>query len=66
LALSKYEQLEEERGKPLKEILIEAFARYGSTHAAARELGVSQSTFSLWMLRCGLAIRSELIEREPA
>lgn len=66
MALNKYEELEREHGKSLKEILIEAFARSGSVTIAARELGISQATFSTWMLRCGLEIRSELIERQPA
>ena len=66
MALSRFEELERERGKPLKEILIEEFTREGSTTAAARSLGVSQGTFSGWLLRCGLKIRSELVERETA
>lgn len=66
MALNKYEELEREYGKPLKEILVEAFARTRSTTIAARELGISQATFSTWMLRCGLEIRSELIDKEPA
>lgn len=63
---SKVQALEQARGKPLKAILIEVFMREGSTTAAARELGVSQGTISLWLLRCGLEIKSIVIDKEPA
>lgn len=43
-------------GKPLREILIEYYERYGNQQQAANALGVSQGTFSLWMRLEGLMI----------
>lgn len=47
-------QLEKKHGKPLREILIEAFNRHGSQSAVAESLGVSQPTISLWLIRVNL------------
>lgn len=51
----KAKELERQHGKPLGEILIEAFNQHRTQAAVARELGVSQGTVSLWIKLSGLA-----------
>lgn len=63
-APSKAEAIERERGKPLKEVLKEEFKQSGTLTEMARGLGVSQGTIQNWLLKCGLQIKIELIERE--
>lgn len=60
---SKLKQIENARGRPMPEILRELYARHGSQVEIARELGVSQSTVSLWLMRFGLREKKILVER---
>jgi len=66
----KYTQIEKQFGKPMNEILVELYAKHqGATqvqHSVAKDLGVSQGTVSLWLLRCGLRQTVRLIDREAA
>lgn len=60
-------EVEQERGKPLKELILECWDKHGSQQGIADELGVSQGTISLWMLRLGLSFKTIIIdERETA
>jgi hypothetical protein len=62
---SKFKRVETAKGKPMRAILKEAFERLKSQQAVAAELGVAQGTISLWLMRCGLEIRTIIVEREP-
>jgi hypothetical protein len=60
-------KVQNERGKPIKQILFELWDKHGSQQAIAEELGVSQGTISLWMLRLGLTFKTIMVEdRETA
>lgn len=64
---NKMEQVQQERGKPLKQVLVELWDQHGSQQAVADELGVTQGTISLWMLRLGLTFKTVIVDdREPA
>lgn len=63
---SKAAQLEQERGKPLKDVLREDFPQFGTLSALARFYGVNQSTLSYWLLKTNLTIKTELVEMERA
>lgn len=65
-AESKIAAIERERGKPLKDVLREDFAQFGTLAGLARSLGVSQGTIQNWLLKCGLTIKTELVEMERA
>lgn len=53
-AKSKMREMEQEFGQPIDELLIYLFDELGSQRAVAEELGVSQSTVSIWLLKLGL------------
>lgn len=61
---SKLKQIEQEKGKPMKEILQAMYDELGSLTAIADKLGVSQGTVSLWCMRYGLQEKRTLVERE--
>lgn len=63
---SKMKEVEQERGKPLKDVIKELWQEYESQEAIADELGVSQGTISLWMIRLGLAFKRVIVEKEIA
>lgn len=50
-------QLEQRFGKPIKEIVKEAYDREGSLEAAAHSLGVKPNTFAGWFYRLGLQVK---------
>lgn len=62
---SKMKDIEVEHGKPMRTILLELFRQYGNQRDVAKALGVSQGTISMWLIRCGLEVRSVLVQREP-
>lgn len=51
---SKYTLVEQRYEKPMAQILKDLFEKFGSREAVASELGVSTSTISWWLTRCGL------------
>ena len=59
---SKMKQIEARKGIPIKEVLVESFSRNSTQSAVARELGVSQSTINLWLIRLRLRIKTILVE----
>jgi hypothetical protein len=61
-AQSKAEEIERERGKPLKDVLVEEFPQHGTLAGLARALGVTPGTMQGWLLRCGLMIETRLVE----
>lgn len=58
---SKMRDIQQERGKSLKQLIIELWDQHGSQRAIAEELGVSQGTISLWMLRLGLSFKTVIV-----
>jgi predicted transcriptional regulator len=63
---SKIDLVEERYGKPLRVVLIDMFNQHGNINTVAEVLGVSQSTISGWLIRCGLSIKSVVVTRESA
>lgn len=63
---SKFQVIEKERNKAMREILLEEFHRLESATSVAEALGVTQGTVSLWIARCGLKIRQVLVEKVQA
>ena len=61
---SKVKLLENQHGKPIAQILREAYQTWGNQKDVAKALGVNQSTVSYWLLKCGLEEKSILVERE--
>lgn len=51
---TKYQAIEQKYGKTMREILEDAYERFGNRDEVAAELGVSTSTISWWLIRCGL------------
>ena len=41
-------------GKPIEDILVETFQRYGTEREAAQTIGITQQTFNQWKYRLGL------------
>jgi predicted transcriptional regulator len=56
------ESIQKQKGKPIKQILFELWDKHGSQQAIAEELGVSQGTISLWMLRTGLTFKTIMVD----
>lgn len=65
MAQRKMKQVAAEKGKPIREVLQEMFAEYGSQSAVAKELGINQSTLSYWLLKLGLEQQTVLVDRRP-
>lgn len=61
---SKQSELIARYGKPLDQILQEAYSRHGSQVRVAQELGVSQGTISLWIKILGLREKVTLISAQ--
>lgn len=66
MARNKFLEIEQQRGQPMKEILIGMFKLYGldeqPQQRVAAELGVSQPTVSQWVKACGLRRLVKLVE----
>ena len=41
-------------GKPIEDIMVDAFHQHGTEREAAQTLGVTQQTFTQWKYRLGL------------
>lgn len=52
-------ELERAYGKPLAQIVVEAYNAHGSIRAAAAALGVPPNTLYSWMVRLGISIRGQ-------
>ncbi len=50
-------QIEEERGKPIEQILEELCSKHALLEHAAAKLGVDQSTLYIWLMRFGFEKR---------
>ena len=58
---SRITTLEKERGKTIREIIIDSFNKHQTQTGVAKDLGVTQGTVSLWMMRYGLMIQSVIV-----
>lgn len=56
---NKIQQIEAREGKPMREILMERFEKHGTLTGIADELGVSQGTVSLWLIRFNLKLETK-------
>ena len=59
----RFEELEQQRGKPMSEILREEYDKHGKQKAVAKSLGVSQPTVSQWLVRFNLQEKTVLVQR---
>jgi hypothetical protein len=50
----------------MKRILIDLFEQHGSLTGIAKELGVTQGTVSLWLIKVGLRLepRTQLVDAD--
>ena len=49
--------------KPLRELLIELYAQYGTAVQVSNVLNVSVNTLYIWVMRCGLEQKTVLVDR---
>jgi DNA-binding transcriptional regulator LsrR (DeoR family) len=70
MARNKFAEIEQERGQPMRDILIGMFKLYGldeqPQQRVAAELGVSQPTVSQWIKACQLRRVVKLVESAPS
>lgn len=52
--VSKMQQIETQKGKPIEDIITELYEKHGSQTAVAAELGIAQGTLSVWLVKLGL------------
>ena len=50
-------------GKPLEQAIPEAYEKWGTIEAAARELDIPKETFRWWMRKLGITLRRRLVTR---
>lgn len=62
MAVSKLHQIEKQEGKTIREILTELYSKHDTQSAVAKELGISQGTLHVWLLKCGLREKTTLVE----
>jgi len=60
---SKIKSIEQEKGKSIQDILIELYETHGNLYAIADELGTSQGTISLWIMKHGLEFKTTLVKK---
>lgn len=58
----KLRAIEDEIGKPIRDILIEDFNQLGSQSALAEKYDVNQSTVAYWLMKLGLQQKTILID----
>lgn len=59
--ISKFKETELRYGAPMALILQNLYQKFTSQSRIAHELGISQSTLSVWVMRCGLAQKTILV-----
>lgn len=57
--------LEARFGKPIAQIIADAFNEHGNADAAARELGVSRQAFEIWFWKYGVRVEKRAIIETP-
>ena len=63
---SKWQQIEQAKGKSIKDVLDEEFKRHRTQSRVAAALGVSQGTLSYWLLKLNLEQTTVLRERNAS
>lgn len=53
---SKFETIEAQHGRKMRDILMDLYGKHGSITEVSKQLGVSQGTVSLWLIRVGLEV----------
>lgn len=53
----KQRQIEEKYGRPIADVLTEAYNTHGTDGATASALGLTRNTFRLWMASFGVKVR---------
>jgi len=61
---NKMTEVQRIHNKPLRELLIELYAKYGTAVQVSSVLNVSVNTLYIWIMRCGLEQRTVLVDRE--
>jgi len=61
---SKIPKIEKKYGMPLKRVILSLYEKHGNIYKVAHELGVTQSTVSLWAIREQLEFRQVLVEKK--
>jgi len=59
----KMRRVERELGKPLELAIPEAYEKWGTIGAAAKELDISITTFRWWMMKLGITLDRRLVVR---
>lgn len=54
-------EIEREKGQPIEAVLQDLYKRNDTQSAVAAELGITQSTLSLWLMRLNLSERRVLV-----
>lgn len=60
---NKYEQIEQQYGLPMDELLKRLYEEHGSGRAVAAALGIDQATLSKWLLKLDLQQSVVLVPR---
>lgn len=63
---SKLHEIQQQHGKPIQQIISDLYEKLGNQTAVARELGISQSTLSVWLVKLGMEEKTVVIEKEAA
>lgn len=61
---NKLREIEQARGVSMPDLLRELYTRHNTQAEIARDLGVSQGTVSLWLMRFGLREKKILVKGE--
>lgn len=61
---SKMQDIEAEKGKPIRDVLSNLYSIHGKQKFVANELGIDQSTLSIWLVKLGLREKTILVPRE--
>jgi len=56
-------EAEKRLGRPLEEVLPEAYLRYGNLEKAGEALGIKPNTLYVWLLRLGFARKVVLVRQ---
>lgn len=60
----KWQEIEKERGKPIREVLEDEYQRHKTQSRVAAALGITQGTLSYWLLKLNLEQATVLRERQ--
>lgn len=58
----KLKEIEQNAGKPIKQVLIDDFNELGTQSALAEKYDVTQSTITYWLMKLGLQTKTILVD----